>query len=82
VEEGYRVVEPEIVGEERPEPPRWRRFLARTAFAACLGLLGLVLALIGLGLTLSIVGAAFGIPLALIGLFLAAAALTLPLTRR
>ena len=73
------IIEPEIVGLKPPPLPWWRRLLARAAFAVFLAVFGTVLALIGVILTLTIVGAAFGIPLIIIGLLTFVAGLALPL---
>src|SRR3989338_7821049 len=61
------VIEPEIVGLD-PEPPWWRRMLARIAPSLLLGILGIGLCVVGLVLTISLVGAALGLPLLLIGI--------------
>lgn len=62
------VVEPEIVGLEPPPSPWWRRVLARAALAAFLSVLGAGLCLVGVILTITVVGAGIGIPLIVIGL--------------
>ncbi len=61
------VVEPEIVGFE-PRPPLWKRIVGRLALALFVGVLGLGLCVLGVVLTITVVGAAIGIPLVLLGL--------------
>ena len=67
-------VEAEVVGF-KPRPPLWRRILARLKFGLLLAVLGAGLSLAGAVLTISIIGAAIGIPLVFIGLFFIVAAL-------
>jgi hypothetical protein len=68
-----KVVEPEVVGLEKP--PSWgRRLLARVGLAAVLGCLGLGLLVFGALLTATLVGAAVGVPLLLVGVVLLAGA--------
>ena len=74
------MVSGEIVGH--PEPaPLWKRVLGRAAAGLILGSFGLLLAVIGAVLTLSILGAAIGIPLFILGVVLMLAAALLALGR-
>ena len=63
-----RIVEPEIVGLEPPRPSLWHRIAARLAVSCLVGMVGVGLCLIGVVLTLSIIGAAVGIPMILLGI--------------
>jgi len=78
--EPSRVVDAELVGFEMP-PPLWRRVLARAALAVILGAIGLVLVVVGVILTVTIIGAAIGVPLILLGLLICAFALFAPFAR-
>ncbi|MCX5787402.1 MAG: hypothetical protein NTX64_02670 [Elusimicrobia bacterium] len=75
------VLEAEVVGLEPPPPPLWRRLIARAVLSLILGGAGLVAIVIGLVLTITIVGAPMGIPLVIIGVVLCVAALLLPFSR-
>ena len=74
------VIEPDIVGLEPPPQPLWRRLVARAAFAVILAVIGAALALLGVILTLTILGAFVGIPLIIVGVLVCFGALLLPLT--
>ena len=78
--EPSRVVDAELVGYEMPTP-LWRRVLGRAVLAIVLGCIGLVMLVIGVILTITVIGAAVGIPLMLLGLILCLFALFAPLAR-
>lgn len=76
MEDTPRVVEGEVLGHET-EPPRPFQaggVLARLALALLLSLVGLGLFVVGILLTLSIVGAVWGLPLMFLGALMAGAA--------
>lgn len=78
-EEEPEVIDPEIVGLEPPSLPLWKRLLLRTALGVVVGAVGMAALLLGIVLTLTIVGAFIGIPLIVLGFILMALAVFLPM---
>lgn len=75
-----RIVDPEIMGYEAPQP-LLKRLLKRTALVLVLAGLGALLVVVGTVLILTIFGAYLGLPLLLLGLLLLLTAGLLPFAR-
>ena len=65
-----KVYDAEVLGQEPPLPPWWRRVLSRVVLSGLLALLGLACGFVGAVLTITVVGAAIGLPLLIIGFLL------------
>ena len=74
-----KVYEAEVVGLPPPPPPFWKRVFSRVVMTVVLIAVGVSLCVLGLVMTLTLIGAVAGIPLVFAGAGLILAALFLPL---